>query len=540
MLACRIAGGRHAESPAWAHVSIDGPGPLSSFWLRAEAEPERLALVAPDGSRVSAGELAARSHQGVHALRARGLAHGAPVAVLLPNGEPLLVTLLAVMQAGWHWVPINSSLTVAEVAWILSDSGARAFVADARHAEVAARAADEARLAAPGRIAVGSIPGFEDFDAVLAGAPRQRPEERRAGQFMQYTSGTTGRPKAVQRSTPSLDPDQMAGLLAPNLARYDITPGGDHVHLVTSPMYHMAPLSFGYFSLHFAHPVVLMERFDPEAALALIERHRVTTTHMVPTQFHRLRQLPAATRERYDVSSLRHVMHAAAPCPVDLKRSMLAWWGPVLYEYYGASEGGGTMVRAEEWLAKPGTVGTPWPGAGVRVLDDEGEDCPPGEVGSVYLKLMMDFAYKGDPEKTRASRRGEWFTVGDVGWLDPEGSLFLCDRKIDMIITGGVNVYPAEVEGALLEHPDVGDVAVFGVPSEEWGEEVKAVVEPRPGVHADAGLAERLAAHCRDRLAGYKCPRSIDFAAALPRDPNGKLYKRRLRDPFWEGKERSI
>jgi long-chain acyl-CoA synthetase len=357
---------------------------------------------------------------------------------------------------------------------------------------------------------------------------------------MQYTSGTTGRPKAVQRSTPALDPDQMAALLAPNLARYDIEPGGDHVHLVTSPMYHLAPLSFGYFSLHFGHPVVLMDRFDPERALALIERHRVTTTHMVPTQFHRLLLLPEATRRRYDVSTLRHVMHAAAPCPVELKRKMLAWWGPVIYEYYGASEGGGTLVRAEEWLAKPGTVGRPWPGAGVRVLDDEGKDLPPGETGTVYLKLMMDFAYKGDPEKTRASRRGEWFTVGDVGFLDADGFLFLCDRKIDMIITGGVNVYPAEVEAALLAHPEVGDAAVFGIPHAEWGEEVKAVVEPAPGVAADAALAARLLAHCRERLAGYKCPRSIDFAEALPRDANGKLYKRRLRDPYWAGRERKI
>jgi long-chain acyl-CoA synthetase len=501
----------------------------SSFWQRAEAEPERLALVEPDGRAWTAGALAARANQLVHALRARGLRHGDAVAVLLPNGEPLVATLLAVMQAGWHWVPINTSLTASEVAWILADSGARAFLADQRYADLAAAAAGEAGL-----------PGSLRFDALVADSPSHRPGDRLAGQFMQYTSGTTGRPKAVQRNTPSLDPDQMAALLAPNLARYDITPGGDHVHLVTSPMYHMAPLSFGYFSLHFGHPVVLMGHFDPEASLALIERHRVTTTHMVPTQLHRLMLLPEATRRRYDVSSLRHVMHAAAPCPVELKRKLIEWWGPVVYEYYGASEGGGTLVRAAEWLTRPGTVGRPWPGAGVRVLDDEGKDLPPGEVGTVYLKLMMDFAYKGDPEKTRASRRGEWFTVGDMGWLDADGYLFLSDRKIDMIITGGVNVYPAEIEAALLAQPEVGDVAVFGVPSEEWGEDVKAVVEPAPGVAASDALRERLFAHCRERLAGYKCPRSLDFTAALPRDANGKLYKRKLRDPYWVGRERKI
>jgi long-chain acyl-CoA synthetase len=356
---------------------------------------------------------------------------------------------------------------------------------------------------------------------------------------MQYTSGTTGRPKAVERQLPALDADAMVAALAFNLERYDIAPGGDHVHLVTSPMYHLAPLAFGYFSLHFGHPLVLMDGFDPERALALIERHRVTTTHLVPTQLQRLRRLPAVVRARYDVSSLRHVMHAAAPCPVELKREMIAWWGPVLYEYYGASEGGGTLARSAEWLAKPGTVGRPWPGAGVRVLDDEGKDCPPGTIGTVYLKLTAPFAYKGDPEKTRAGRRGEWFTVGDVGHLDDDGYLFLSDRKIDMIITGGVNVYPAEVEAELLAHPEVADAAVFGVPDEEWGEQVKAVVEPAAGIAAGGALAERLLSHCRARLAAYKCPRTIDFGA-LPRDANGKLYKRRLRDPYWVGRERRI
>jgi long-chain acyl-CoA synthetase len=512
----------------------------AAFWPAAEREPERLALVEPDGRTWSAGALAARCNQGVHGLRARGLAHGDAVAVLLPNGEPLVATLLAVMQAGWHWVPLNTSLTADEAAWILADSGARAFVAHERYAEVAKAAADAAGVPAGARLAVGAIPGFAPFDDVLAGQPPSRPGDRLAGQFMQYTSGTTGRPKAVERATPALDPDRMAELLAPNLARYDLAPGGAHVHLVTSPMYHMAPLSFGYFSLHFGHPVVLMDRFDAEAALAAIERHRVTTTHMVPTQLHRLMLLPEATRRRYDVSSLFRVMHAAAPCPPELKRRLLEWWGPILIEYYGASEGGGTLVRADEWLARPGTVGRPWPGAGVRVLDDEGKDLPPGQVGTVYLKLTMEFAYKGDPEKTRAARRGEWFTVGDMGWLDDEGWLFLSDRKIDMIISGGVNVYPAEVEAALLAHPAVGDAAVFGVPNEEWGEEVKAVVEPAPGRAGDDALREELLAHCRARLAGYKCPRTLDFTSALPRDANGKLYKRKLRGPYWAGRERSI
>jgi long-chain acyl-CoA synthetase len=305
-------------------------------------------------------------------------------------------------------------------------------------------------------------------------------------------------------------------------------------------MYHMAPLAFGLLSLHFEHTVVLMDGWDPETALALIDRHRVTTTHMVPTQFHRLLLLDDDVRAKFDVSSLRNVMHAAAPCPVDTKRRMLDWFGPVIYEYYGATEGGGTIARPDEWLQHPGTVGRPWEGADVRVLDDDGRDVPPGTVGTVYLKLLGDFEYKDDPEKTAANRVDGYFTVGDVGELDDEGYLYLRDRKIDMIISGGVNIYPAEVESSLLSHPGVGDVAVFGVPHDDWGEEVKAVVEPADGWQPGPDLVAELLEHCGSQLAAYKLPRSIDFVDALPRDPNGKLYKRKLRDPYWAGRESRI
>jgi long-chain acyl-CoA synthetase len=305
-------------------------------------------------------------------------------------------------------------------------------------------------------------------------------------------------------------------------------------------MYHLAALAYAWFSLHLDHRVVLLDRWSPEAALAAIERQRVTTTHMVPTQFHRLLQLPREVRERFDHSSLRNVLHAAAPCPVETKRRMLEWWGPVIYEYYGASEGGGTLVKPDEWLRKPGTVGRAWQGAEIRILDDAGRPCPPGEAGTVYLKLLAPFEYGGDPKKTRESRVGDFFTVGDVGHLDADGYLFLCDRKIDMIISGGVNVYPAEVEAALLSHPAVGDAAVFGIPDDDWGEQVKAVVEPAAGAAPGPALERALIEHCRERLAGFKCPRSVDFVDALPRDPSGKLYKRKLRDPWWQGRERAI
>ena len=465
---------------------------------------------------------------------------GDAVATLTSNSAELLQTLLAVFQAGWQYVPVNTHLTADEVAYILADSGATAFVADERYADVASAAAESAGVPPAARLAVGHIPGFVPMADALGEQPDSTPADRVAGGFMQYTSGTTGRPKAVQRATVTLDPETQAVLFGANLTRYDIEPGGDSVHLVTSPMYHMSPLSFGYFSLHFEHTVVLMERWDAERALQLIDRYRVTDVAMVPTQLHRLMQLPEDVRARYDVSSLRQVVHAAAPCPMDLKRRLFDWLGPVIYEFYGATEGGGTLAKPLDWLAHPGTVGKPWVGADIKILDDDGNELPPGTVGTVYLKLMGEFAYKGDPDKTASNRRGEYFTVGDMGEVDADGFLYLRDRKIDMIISGGVNVYPAEIEAALLSHPAVGDAAVFGIPHDDWGEEVKAVVETAPGTDPSPALADELLAHCAATLARYKCPRSIDFTDAMPRDPNGKLYKRTLRDPYWVGRERSI
>jgi long-chain acyl-CoA synthetase len=294
-------------------------------------------------------------------------------------------------------------------------------------------------------------------------------------------------------------------------------------------------------SLHYGHKVVLMEKWTPQSCLEVIARHRVTTSHMVPTQFHRLLALPEEVRSRYDVSSLEHMVHAAAPCPVDVKRRMIEWWGPVVYEYYAASEGGGTLVTPEEWMQYPGTVGRAWPGSEIRVLDEEGNDVPTGQPGTVFMALgPAEFEYHKDKQKTDANRRGRFFTVGDVGYLNEEGYLFLCDRKIDMIISGGVNIYPSEIEADLLRHPKVADAAVFGIPNEDWGEEVKAVIEPAPGVKPGPELAAEILEFCAQHMAKYKCPRSIDFIDAMPRDPNGKLYKRKLRDPYWQGRERAI
>jgi long-chain acyl-CoA synthetase len=358
---------------------------------------------------------------------------------------------------------------------------------------------------------------------------------------MVYTSGTSGRPKGVRRPLPGGDPDEVPPLATWFFGLFALAPFDGHVHICCSPLYHTAVLNFATNSIQLGHPVVLMERFEPEEMLRLIERHRVTHTHMVPTQFRRLLALPEPVRAKYDVSSMRAAIHSAAPCPQDVKRRMLDWWGPVVVEYYAASEGGGTGITAQEWLARPGSVGRAWTGTEVRVLDAEGNDLPAGETGLVYMRMgTSTFDYHKDAEKTRASRAGGMFTVGDIGYLDAEGYLYLRDRQSDLIISGGVNVYPAEIEAELSCHPAVADVAVFGIPHDEWGEEIKAVVEPAAGAEAGPALTGELLAFLRGRVAKFKLPRTIDYVGELPRDPNGKLYKRLLRDPYWANRERAI
>jgi len=511
------------------------------FWRIATAHPSRLAVVEPDGRGVHAGDLLANANRLVHGLRRLGLEQGATVATVLPNEAAMIEAYLAVAQAGWYLVPINHHLTAAEIAYILRDSGAQALVASDRFGAVSRAAADEAGIPPPARLAVGTIPSFRPVADFMAAEPAALPEDRCAGQVMNYTSGTTGRPKGVRRKLVPFDPDNVAVTYAMFLAMFGIQPDGDGVHLTGSPLYHTAVLVFTACSLHFGHTVVLMDKWTPEGCLAEIERHRVTTSHMVPTQFHRLLALSDDVRSRYDVSSTRHMIHAAAPCPVDVKRRMIDWWGPVIYEYYAASEGGGTLVTPEEWVRHPGTVGRPWPGAEVRILDDDGRQQPPGTPGTVYMALgVQEFEYHGDKTKTEANRRDGFFTVGDVGYVNEDGYLFLCDRKIDMIISGGANIYPSEIEAVLLAHPKVADAAVFGIPDEDWGEQVKAVIEPAAGAEPSAALAAEILEFCAARIAKFKCPRSLDFTAEMPRDPNGKLYKRKLRDPYWQGRDRAI
>ena len=511
------------------------------FWSFVHKEPRALALVTPDERRVSRGELAAASNRLARGLRAQGLQVGDAVAVVLENGQPFLELYLACFQIGLYLVPINNHLAGPEIAYIVENSEAKLFVTSQRFAHVAQAAVAEGALPEERCFAVGAVPGFRPFQELAEGQSDAPPPERTAGAVMNYTSGTTGRPKGVRRPLAGLDPDLVGGLLSSFQMLFGVKPEDGNVHITGSPLYHTAVLTFAAGALHLGHALVLMDKWDAEEMLRLIDRYRVTTSHMVPTQFHRLLRLPEEVRAKYDCSSTRAMIHAAAPCPVDVKRRMLEWWGDSIWEYYAATEGGGTLVSPAEWRSKPGTVGRPFPNAEIRILDDAGEECPTGTPGTVYmLRGAADFEYYKDEEKTRKARRGNYFTVGDVGYLDEDGFLFLCDRKSDMIISGGVNIYPAEIESVLLTHPEVADVAVFGIPHEDWGEEVKAVVEPTPGSEPDDRLRQEILAFCADRLARYKTPRSIDFVPQMPRDPNGKLYKRKLRDPYWEGRERAI
>lgn len=511
----------------------------NGFWSQAAADPGRTVLVAPDGEEWTAGRLLADANRLVHGLRAAGMERGDAFAVVLPNGVPFLTAYLAAAQAGFYLVPVNHHLVGPEIAWIVSDSGAKVLIAHERFAEAAAQAADEAALPAAHRYAVGALPGFRPYAELLDGQPASAPADRTLGWVMNYTSGTTGRPRGIRRPLPGKLPEET--YLGGFLGIFGIRPFDGNVHLVCSPLYHTAVLQFAGAALHIGHPLVLMDKWTPEEMLRLIDIHRCTHTHMVPTQFHRLLALPEATRDRYDVSSMRHAIHGAAPCPDHVKRAMIEWWGHCVEEYYAASEGGGAFATAEDWLKKPGTVGRAWPISELAVFDDDGERLPPGQLGTVYMKMSTGaFRYHGDEAKTKSSRIGDFFTVGDLGVLDEDGYLFLRDRKIDMIISGGVNIYPAEIEAALLAHPAVVDAAAFGIPHADWGEEVKAVVEPAEGHAPGPELAAAILAHCETRLAGYKRPKSVDFITVMPRDPNGKLYKRRLRDPFWEGHDRAL
>jgi len=512
----------------------------------AQQAGARMAL-ADEFGQTSWEEFDARVDRLIHTLRGAGLGTGDAFAVLSGNRREYMEALAAATQAGMRVVPINWHWVGEEVAYVLENSDAKALIADTRFGSVAADAlargaGERLRLIA----AVGGKPpeGFEDYEALLAAAPAGDPGDPSMGGPMFYTSGTTGRPKGVvSTSLPVGAPIEIAKLMSASVTGSLGLPEAG-ITLLVGPLYHSAQWAFAFLPLLAGSAVVVRHKFDAAETLELIDRYGVTNVHLVPTQFIRLLRLDDERRRAFSGSSLQAVWHGAAPCPPEVKQQMIEWWGPVIHEYYGATEGAiVSTIRADEWLEHPGSLGRLLDTVEIRVVDEQGRDVGPGEEGQLYFKnkLGMDFEYHKDPAKTSSAHlEAGVYTFGDVGYLDEDGFLFMSDRKIDMIISGGVNIYPSEIEGVLAAHPAIADAAVFGVPNDEFGEEVKAAVELATGQTASDKLAQELRHYCREHLAGYKVPRSFDFEDALPRHPTGKLYKRLLRDRYWGKTGRKI
>ena len=501
----------------------------------ATETPAKIAYVmAESGVTVTYRELESASNQGAQLFRRLGLKTGDHIAILLENHPRLLEICWAAQRAGLYYTPISWRLQQSEVEYIVNNCEARVFITSgARRAVVEALTATTPKV--EHRFVIdGEIPGFESWQDALADMPATPIADEREGVAMLYSSGTTGYPKGVKRALPDVPFGQ-----GPALAVLSTLYGANEqsIYLSPAPLYHAAPLGFSMSCIRYGITVVVLEHFDAERALEAIERFRVTHSQWVPTMFVRMLKLPDEVRARYDVSSLKVAIHAAAPCPIPVKEQMIEWWGPILYEYYAGTEGNGfVQLNSQEWLAHRGSVGRPL-NCQLHICDDDGNELPIGEPGTIWFGGGGVFEYHKDPDKTAQSRhRNGWSTLGDVGYLDADGYLYLTDRKHFMIISGGVNIYPQETENVLITHPKVMDVAVFGVPNEDFGEEVKAVVQPKDMSDAGPRLAEELLVYCRERLSHLKCPRTIDFEAELPRHPTGKLYKRLLKDRYWQKK----
>lgn len=486
-----------------------------------------------DGGTISFGELHARSKRVAAALHGAGLRRGDGVALVLPNRPEFLEITWGAQLSGLYYTAVNTHFLPDEVSYVIDDSDAKAVFVDAAMPELAAHIGD-ANAAVVARFSVGgALPGWRSYDDALATAGEAPPVSD--GSEMLYSSGTTGRPKAVRRPLPADGNGSWAQSVLELALIHKYGMDSSSVYLSPAPLYHAAGVNYTMAANRVGAATVLTPKFDAEAVLRLIETHRVTHAQFVPTMFVRMLKLPEAVRRHYDVSSLRCVIHAAAPCPVDVKHRMMDWFGPIIHEYYGGTEGfAGATIGPREWLDHPGSVGIPT--APVHVVGEDGRELPVGQSGELYFEGGPDFEYFKDPAKTASvSNDRGWRSLGDMGYVDADGYLYLTDRSTFMIVSGGVNIYPQEVENLLVMHPKLVDAAVFGVPNDEFGEEVKAVVQPADGIVPGPELEAELIEYCRTRLAGYKCPRTVEFDA-LPRDPNGKLYKRRIRDRYWQGR----
>ncbi|WP_436795941.1 AMP-binding protein [Actinospongicola halichondriae] len=511
----------------------------------AATTPDRPAVImASDGRTITFAELDEEANRLSRLFRSVGLQPGDHVAFCMENHPRFLSVAWGCHYAGLYYTAMSSRLNDDEMQYILDDCGAKAFITSAYKKDAATKVVGAAAGVETWLMMDGVADGYASYEDAIADQSPEPLEGRIAGADMLYSSGTTGRPKGVKPPLPS-QPLEEAGTSVNGLLALLFGLTEDSVYLSPAPLYHAAPLRFCMGAQMGGATVVVMEHFDPEEALALIEKYGVTLSQWVPTMFIRMLKLPEEVRAKYDVSSLEVAVHAAAPCPVEVKKKMIDWWGPVLHEYYAGTEGNGFVyTNSHDWLEHPGSVGKALIGT-LHIVGDDGEEVPVGEPGTVYFEgeSASTFEYHNDPDKTQDSRdpkgRG-WSTLGDVGRLDEDGFLYLTDRKAYMIISGGVNIYPQEAENALALHPKVLDVAVFGVPNEDFGEEVKAVVQPADGVEGTPELERELIAFCREKLADVKCPRSIDFRDELPRHPTGKLYKRLLKDEYWQGHESGI
>ncbi|MDJ0920403.1 MAG: acyl-CoA synthetase [Henriciella sp.] len=508
----------------------------------AKTHPDKPAYIMNgSGETVTFSELDRRSNQIAHAFRALGLNHGDTLAIFAENSARYFEICWAAQRAGLYYVCISSRLTTPEVEYILGNSGARLLIASHGLRDVASDVAAKTKLDAYWSID-GAIDGYTALENLRSTYPETPIADERAGADMLYSSGTTGTPKGIRAplpQDPAIDSTNAMTMIAQALFKTS----ADGIYLSPAPLYHAAPLRWCMAMTKFGMTLIIMEKFDAEAFLAAIETHKVTHTQLVPTMFVKMLKLPEEVRTKYDVSSLVAAVHAAAPCPIPVKEQMIDWWGPVIEEYYAGSEGNGmTWANSEQWLAHKGTVGIPIYGE-LHVCDENGDEVPTGEEGQIYFGGTPAPTYHNDPEKTKGAlnpKHTDWSSLGDVGKVDEDGFLYLTDRKAFMIISGGVNIYPQEAENILITHPSVADVAVIGVPDEEFGEAVKAVVQPMPGVTQSDELADDILEYCRARLAKIKCPKSVDFDPELPRHPTGKLYKRLVRDRYWGNKNSRI